>query len=226
MTNNFLKLINSPLLKSKDITRYSANYQSHIETLSDHITDVSMMSYIICLDLLNLHEDIDVGKVLEYAITHDVEETRTGDVVRSLKYYDDRVLSELKRVAQEIEYNYAKSHNYPRLHEMWDNSKSGKEGLIIKLTDMLSVARKCIQEVELLGNKTFLKITREVTDYLSELEDVINDSDDYSIESKSYLISLTKSAEESCRFLVNKYSNEIDRYELYNISVHENMEER
>lgn len=216
----FLDLNNSPLLKMGDITRYSANYQARVETLSDHVAEVVTMSYIICLELKNRGEDINIGEVLEYAVAHDTEEVRTGDVVRSLKYYDNRVLSELRRVADCIESEYTTNYNYKRLYESWASSKEGKSGFIVKLVDMLCVVRKCISEVELLGNMSFLKITHEVSEYLGELiTDLNNDDRGYSEKSLKYFRSLLEESISVTTNITRRHADVVKNYDLYNIAI-------
>ena len=65
MNNEFLQLINMPVLNTDNAIRYSLLYQLKGESLADHISDVSVLSYLLTLRLNSYGENLDVGLVLE-----------------------------------------------------------------------------------------------------------------------------------------------------------------
>lgn len=221
MLESLSEILSSPILKSSDITRYSSHYQTRPENLSEHVHEVMTMSYIIGLNLKSLGEYVNLGLLLEKGLFHDSGEVFTGDIVRSTKYYNDRVHKELKFVEDDILKKYCEAHDLSRIYDLSDTSKMGKEGLIIKLVDMLSVVKKCQQEVELLGNNTFLGIMIDLPAYLDEVADKVRCSDDFTLEGSRYLIDLCHDAKSQIETTLSNNSQIIEKYNLTDTSVYQ-----
>lgn len=203
--NSFLNLIDSPVLNTDNVIRYSLMNQAIPETLSMHITDVALMSYIIASHLTFMcDEDIDLGEVLEKAVLHDLDEVLTGDVVRPTKYYNDDIHNSLDELAKESIDKISDKLGSPRLSQIWRNAKSGKSGCIIKLVDMLCVSKKSIIEVKLRGNNYFQKVAYEMVHNIEELIEYIEESDfDFNENSEIYLLDLLSGAKDSMLELID-----------------------
>ena len=63
--NEFVKLAFNPACRMNEVYRYSGTYQNDQESLAEHITDVSMMAYIIANHLNQYSENVDVGLLLQ-----------------------------------------------------------------------------------------------------------------------------------------------------------------
>lgn len=193
-TNKFLELANLPILNTDNTIRYSLMYQIRPESLSDHITEVSMLSYIIATNLNNRGESINIGLVLKKVLLHDVDEVLTGDIPRTTKYYTKESLSSMRYVADEaikhITDNYINDNG--KTLELWRSAKDGKEGFIVDLSDMLCVARKVVREYAILGNTYFLKVAYEMDSNLDNtISKFLKDKkDDFTKESVKYISDL------------------------------------
>ena len=171
MQNEFLNLMDSPLLKTDNVNRYSGIFQTDPERLSVHIVDVQMFSLMIARKLMSYGENIDIGKLLEKGLIHDVDETLTGDFTRLVKYSSKTCHDALEAVAESVVNEMSQDMDGTTyLADVWSNAKDATpEGYIIKLSDMLSVIKKISKEVDMLGNNHFLKVALEVSSYISDL---------------------------------------------------------
>ena len=197
MINNFSSFSSCPLMNMNNIYRYSGVKMSEQESLSSHIVEVEVMGYMLIDTLINKYgEDLDYGIFLEKAFHHDLEESLTGDVSRPLKYRNEKVLHELKVVADLIAKNIYNKYfiDSERFYKIWCDSKEGKEGTIVKIVDMLVVASKAFKEVSLLNNNYFLKVVYEVNKYLSETIKKFKDDTPFNAEATKYLVDIMEEA--------------------------------
>lgn len=218
MNNSFLKLIQSPVMRTDHIVRYSGVRQTETEYLSEHVTEITLMSYMIAMKLVNeFNESMNMSDVLEKGLIHDLDEVITGDVPRNTKYYSNDVRTSLEEVAiasvRQISYEMIGSDE---LVNKWMNAKNGKEGAIIKICDMLCVAKKTMIEVEMYGNGYFLKVAHELRTYLQELLIKLNDIlSEFNNKSVSYLRGLISDAHLAIDDLL-KDDYRFDKYGLLN----------
>lgn len=96
----------------------------------------------------------------------------------------------------------------------WKSAKEGSEGLILKVVDMLCVAKKCITEIELRGNLSFLKVVTELEFHLSN---TLNDPNQYiplSSKGSQFLKELVSQAKNEITTIRVKYQHIIDKYHI------------
>lgn len=187
MQNLFLELINNPAFNASHTTRWCLVHQSKTESLSDHITEVSLLSYFLALKVESLGDIIDKGKMLEKVLLHDLDETLTGDIPRVTKYYTEEGLQAMRTIA--IDAMEALFHSVDAKDEiidLWKNCKKGKEGTLITISDMICCSKKVVTEVKLLGNMNFLKVAEEMKANLETLIRTANFSE-FTPESVAYL---------------------------------------
>lgn len=217
MLNNFEEFTSNPLMNMHHVFRYSGVMLSEPESLATHIVEVQVMGYML-IDKLNnsFGEDISYGVFLEKALHHDLEESLTGDVCRTLKYHNPRVLKELQDVAAETATNiYSKYFEDPiRVTKLWDEAKKGKEGVIVKIVDMLCVANKALREVSLLNNNYFLKVVYEVSRYLTDVKVFVENNSPYNADSTQYLVSLIEDAITKMKTLWDERKDIADKYKI------------
>lgn len=202
-------MINSPMVaKASSIIRYSSSRLADPESLAVHTHEVCMLGLILIdrIKYVDSSEKIDVGKYLEKAVLHDIEEVSTGDVPRPLKYSSTEVRRSLQKVADIAATTlFQDTFKYPDTYfHYWETSKSGKEGVLLKLVDSLVVLRKSLYEVDILGNKTMLDVVNNAanlfTGYLNHSNTITLSKDDSMLkdfESESvrrYLIKLMDEA--------------------------------
>lgn len=214
--NEFLKMVNNPIFNTNATVRYSGIYQQKEETLSHHITDVSLLAYALTLKLNKFGEDLDKGLVLEKVLLHDLDEVLTGDIPRSTKYYSEEGLTAMQGVAVDAMTKLSSIiDGGEEIFEIWDSAKKGKEGLVLKLADMICVTRKVITEIGLLNNNYFLKVAYEVCNYLTELKDTF-DYEPFCEESRDYIDKLLNGCIEVVTELLDHRQYEFDTYGICN----------
>ena len=215
-TNNLSELIFSPLMRSDEVERYSGTRLSSTETLGQHITDMSMMCYILAFKLKSMGEDIDVGVLLEKCLVHDIDEISTGDLPRNTKYALPEIKESLDRVAEMAVEGYAETYGMSDLVEKWRTAKDGKEGLIIKICDMLCVVRKACIEVEVESNMSALRVTKELVRHVSDMINCISPEDHgfTQPESCSYLRELLQGSYELVSNINTSYKDIAEEYNI------------
>ena len=171
MNSNFINLAFSPFGRTNEIIRYSSVHQEMPESLAEHITDVSMMSYLVARYITEeIGDEINIGLLLEKCLLHDVDEVITGDIPRNTKYATETSKGVLEQVAIEaIDQMIQSNITLAGCSTIWRCAKEGKEGFILKVVDMLVVVKKAIIEIELRGNLTFLKVVKELETHVSKL---------------------------------------------------------
>lgn len=197
MENKFIKyMVANPILRASDIKRYSGVDSIREEDILQHTTRVMIISYMLASKLREFGEEIDTGKLLEKGLLHDIDESLTGDIPRPVKYYTSEVLSGLRLMASESAkrlvnnaFDLDEKSSTDHIIKVIDECKEEKEGYLIKIADLLTVACKAYEEVVMLGNLKFLKVTNESVNYLKELSRSIRltASDMFNEASISYL---------------------------------------
>lgn len=214
MNNQFLELINNPALNIDNTIRYSLMYQIKEESLSHHIAEVSILSYLTALKLNSYGENLDVGLILEKVILHDLDEVLTGDIPRSTKYYTEEGLNAMRGIADAAILRLASQlEGGEKIVDKWRQAKKGKEGMILELCDMLCVARKVVTEVKILGNGYFLKVAYEMVDNLKKLGQ--EDFSEFGAESRNYITGVIHDAIEVMHSLISG-DDRLERYGIIN----------
>lgn len=218
MENKFLDLMANPLFKSAGVLRYSTVYQSRPESLSDHVVDTSYMAYIIARNLIMMGESVDMGLLLTKTLIHDsIDEPLIGDIPRLTKYSTQTCYNELSKVACLVSERV--SHEIDGTdysYQIWSHDKdlSTIEGVIMKIVDMLSVAKKAVMEVDMLGNMYFLKIVEEVKTYIKDLIEM-DMSSVTKDESKEYLTALLTDTHVLLENTSANYHSKKNKYTMY-----------
>lgn len=216
MNNSFLELINCPALNTDNAVRYSLMYQTKPESLADHIADVSVLSYLLALRLNSYGENLDVGKVLEKVLLHDLDEVLTGDIPRSTKYYSEDGLNAMRGVALDAITKLSEGLvGGEGIVEKWKLAKSEREGAILVIADMICVARKTVTEVKILGNGYFLKVAYEMIDNLKDLRAELESGEmsTFNDQSKAYINQLIHDAIE----IMDELLSSDDRLSRYGV---------
>lgn len=216
MEKEFRNLLFNQTTNANDVIRYSGTYLVRQENLSSHIYEVSMLAYEIANILNNRYnEKLDIGVILEKSLIHDIDETATGDIVRNVKHHSEKTKESLDEVASlSVKSISDRIEGLESVYDVWSTAKDGKEGLLIKLVDMIVVARKASLEVEIYNNYGALKTVTELTYHLEVLLDEIQSFEDLSLNSMRYLVSLIKNVSDHISLLQNKY---YDALSIYNV---------
>lgn len=212
---DFTTLAFNPLSRMNEIYRYASVYQETSESLAEHITDVQVMSYLIAKTLIKDYGvDIDIGLLLEKGLLHDMDEVLTGDIPRNTKYATHEVHEELNKVATEAADMIQHMLGGINIKFAWESAKQGKEGLILKIVDMLCVVKKAITEIELRGNLSFLKVVTELETHLTNLSESGCIENVFFKETNAigYLKDLVSQAKDEITTIRVKYQHVISKY--------------
>lgn len=145
------ELLTGDVNRLRHITRYSTNPQIHRESVAEHCYYVALYGLVISFWVNDEkgEPDIDELKVLRRCLTHDLDETRTGDFQRPFKYRRPELREMLNEVAEE-ELKDAVAPIFSRedtraiftqyMASMWRGAKDETyEGRIVEFADFLSV---------------------------------------------------------------------------------------
>lgn len=212
-------LLFSPLNRSNEVYRYSSVYQESRESLAEHITEVSVLSYMIASEMIRRGCQVDIKDLLEKCLFHDIDEVLTGDIPRNTKYASESAHENLSKVARAAVVKIQEVSQIPSLERIWSQSKNGKVGLILRISDMLCVVRKCIVEVKLRGNLSFLKVAAELVTHLDNL--LKNHEEDFcELESSgTYLKTLVEGSREEVHKILEENREEISSYHIKDLII-------
>ena len=213
----FKKLINAPIFNSSRVLRYAGLHLVESETLTDHTCEISLLCLILYKDIKKSFPSVqlDLGKLLERALVHDLEETITNDIPRPVKYY----LPQMKDLMDKVSENYMDIISKQigvDLSTEWKVCKDKSlEGYIIKVSDMILVARKACREIALKSNLEMVSVLKEVIHYMNDLSDQfekviaeIDQEDDFYFVMKM-LHNLILEALRTCRNLDYKVAKDL-----------------
>lgn len=137
------------------VNRFSSNKLSKDENVLEHTGKVALLCYHIGMSLSHEEFDIDIERLLSKALLHDIEESVTGDIIRTTKY----ATPEIVRAFKDGEVAIAERLLNDQFHdeqafEMWKVSKSGATGDIVAFVDVLCAMYKMDDEINVRGNKS------------------------------------------------------------------------
>lgn len=190
---SLLKLKDSPLRNLSTVIRYSGFRLIQPEAVDAHTMDMNVLALIIIdyFDERYPGEDYIDRKDLIYRIViHDLEESCSCDVPRSLKYYNEEVKLAIDFATKGI----VKPHVSERLFNEMENSKdlSTLEGRIVKFLDIFQCNLILDREVNGYGNKPLTPLLLSAREFLNKA--IIKDGlfEDDVTEVSSYFTSLVE----------------------------------
>lgn len=144
------------------IRRYSSYPVIRPENVAEHSFYVALYGMMVAEDLRRRGYVVDLGLVAQKAISHDISEALTGDVVRSFKYATDYIHEAISMTEQSLT-----ERSMPDfLHDLWCEAKdSSIEGRIIAFADVLCVVAYMYEEW-LSGNRHMRVVTKEAKDFI------------------------------------------------------------
>ena len=167
------KLFNDEAKRINYIRRYSSYPVIRQENVAEHSFWVSYYSYLFALDLKERGFKINIKAVLEQALLHDLEESQTGDIVRTFKYYDPDQVKIFKKAEKSIMNDYFNKMFSPMIKEhlfdVWKYSKSGPEGKIVAFADIFCVLIYAKEEIDQ-GNAYMKRIMKEAKGHLKKFD--------------------------------------------------------
>lgn len=155
------------LTRLRNVYRYSGEWVLHRENVAEH----SFWTALIAITIAHEHFDLNTTReVAVRALLHDIEESMTGDLVRSMKYYDEALREDIKRVEEAFAATLlnplgATGHDF---YDIWLHSKDDSlAGRIVALADLLCVISYCDNE-EASGNHKLREIRKACTSLIED----------------------------------------------------------
>lgn len=161
-----------------NLIRFSNKRFVHPRSVAAHLFTVTHMVMIIG-DQENLREErkndkskrIDMESALRKAVSHDIPESVTGDIIYPIKHYDEEInkkINEIETHAVENEIlKYLPTNLQDKYKDIIVNCKQGLEGKLVSLCDLIDVLLYCSIE-RVLGNQS-----KWVFDVFEKTEDLI-----------------------------------------------------
>ena len=156
MENNssYMKnLLLGPLSRLKNIIRFSNSHKLQHESVAEHSYSTAVYVLVIGEELRLGGLEIDVELAVKRALLHDVEESCSGDYIRTFKHSDPELAS--RKFAEKI-FRSISPRSWTPLYKLWEEAKDHSlTGLLVEFADFLSVVSYVLREGQL-GNKTLV----------------------------------------------------------------------
>ncbi len=164
---NFFAFIN----RMKYIQRWGLMRSNVPENLQEHCLQTAMIAHmLVTVDNKLYGGSLDADKACVYAIYHDATETITGDMPTPIKYFDDNMRENYKKVEQ-----MASDKLVSMLPPEFSDEFKGIIGYeeldpaykpYVKAADKISAYIKCVEE-ENCGNREFFEAKRSISEIIN-----------------------------------------------------------
>lgn len=157
-----LRSLHGSIRRMHHVTRYSSLPVIKPENVAAHSWQVAFISYLIATDLQDCGVAVETGTVLTGAITHDVSECLSGDIIRSYKYSSPEMEDITRRADAANVKQLARELGVGRLEWDWTGAKDATlEGRIVAFADYVCVVTYCVEEHRM-GNRMLDQIIEGV----------------------------------------------------------------
>lgn len=164
-------------------------------------------------------ETIDFGELALKCLTHDIEESIMCDIPRNVKYGDEAVTKSLKAMEASTIQKLSETSGFKELEQFWSRSKDATiEGYIVKLSDMIHVIKKCVEEVEYLGNKHFLRVVNELPSHLEGVAAKIRDESTISTIARDYILFVIEESQSILNFIKSDNNTSFEKLGIDKLS--------
>ncbi|MEK7093595.1 MAG: YfbR-like 5'-deoxynucleotidase [Patescibacteria group bacterium] len=145
----------------KNIVRYSNSHRIQDESVAEHSFSTALYCLVIGSELQAQGMKIDVDIAVKRALIHDIEESHSGDFIRTFKHSDPELSLAIDRAARSFAGTLFKEMAGPavasHLLAMWENAKDRTlEGMLVEFADFLSVVSYVMRECSM-GNRSLLE---------------------------------------------------------------------
>ena len=141
--------------RMRNVIRYSTCHRQHNETLAEHHYYTALFSALIAKDI---GVQVNTEIVMLKALVHDVEESVSGDFMRSFKHSSPELKAAIEKGSEAFVYSmFNRINSNGAFDGAWKNAKDHSlEGRIVKFADFLSVLSYIYQELAS-GNKLIIE---------------------------------------------------------------------
>lgn len=161
------KLLLGSSSRLKNIVRFSNSHRIQDESVAEHSFSTALYVLVIGEDLRDQGQVIDVELAVKRALLHDIEESHSGDFIRSFKHSNPILKNAIEQASEKFALQLFKEMSPQGAHKLvklWASAKdSSKEGRLTEFADFLSVLSYVIREVRM-GNRSILAENLESLD--------------------------------------------------------------
>lgn len=148
------------LFRMKNIKRWSLMYCAENENVMEHTAETAFVAHALaCIKNKLYGGNVNVEKVVLYALYHETGETLTGDLPTPVKYYNGDISSAYKnieRAACDKILNSLPAELQGEFDDFVLHDEKSEEYKVVKRADRLCAYVKCLSELKR-GNGEFEK---------------------------------------------------------------------
>lgn len=160
------------MARMKLIKRWGLRHNTREENDQEHSLQVAMIAHALATYKNRRYGgNVDVEKVLLYALYHEAAEVITGDLASPIKYFNPGIrdaYKEIERMASEKLLDYLPADFQNDFRELLFPDEESYEWRIVKAADRISAYVKCLEEYGF-GNREFLTAQENVRASVSQM---------------------------------------------------------
>ena len=160
------------IARMKLIKRWGLRHNTREENDQEHSLQVAMIAHALATYKNRRYGgNVDVEKVLLYALYHEAAEVITGDLASPIKYFNPGIrdaYKEIERMASEKLLDYLPADFQEDFRELLFPDEESYEWRIVKAADRISAYVKCLEEYGF-GNREFLTAQENVRASVSQM---------------------------------------------------------
>ena len=161
------------MARMKLIKRWGLRHNTREENDQEHSLQVAMIAHALATYKNRRYGgDVDVEKVLLYALYHEAAEVITGDLASPIKYFNPGIrdaYKEIERMASEKLLDYLPADFQEDFRELLFPDEGSYEWRIVKAADRISAYVKCLEEYGF-GNREFLTAQENIRASVSQMD--------------------------------------------------------
>ena len=160
------------MARMKLIKRWGLRHNTREENDQEHSLQVTMIAHALAIYKNRRYGgNVDVEKVLLYALYHEAAEVITGDLASPIKYFNPGIrdaYKEIERMASEKLLDYLPADFQEDFRELLFPDEESYEWRIVKAADRISAYVKCLEEYGF-GNREFLTAQENIRASVSRM---------------------------------------------------------
>ena len=151
--------------RMKYIKRWQLMRSTREENIMEHSHGVTVLAHALAVIRKEVFKkDVDVEKVVLYAVYHETSEVMTGDLPTPIKYYNQGIhgaYKDLEKKACEKMVSMLPEEIQKGIAPYVLADEDSEEYKLVKCADRLSAYIKCLEELRV-GNKEFAKAKKSI----------------------------------------------------------------
>ena len=160
------------MARMKLIKRWGLRHNTREENDQEHSLQVTMIAHALATYKNRRYGgNVDVEKVLLYALYHEAAEVITGDLASPIKYFNPGIrdaYKEIERMASEKLLEYLPEDMKEDFRALLFPDEESYEWRIVKAADRISAYVKCLEEYGY-GNREFLTAQENIRASISQM---------------------------------------------------------